>query len=147
LKSRGAVAIRNAALSDAGPLAALMGELGYRTTAAQMRARLRRILADSRYKTLVAELSGKLCGMVGTIFHPSYEHDDLSGRIIVLVVSAKTRQHGIGRELVAAAEKQFAKNGIRRVAVNTRLTRKEAHQFYQALGYQRNGFRFVKQLG
>jgi hypothetical protein len=31
-------------------------------------------------------------------------------------------------------------------AVNTRFERKDAHQFYESLGYTRNGFRFVKNL-
>jgi hypothetical protein len=30
--------------------------------------------------------------------------------------------------------------------LNTRLTREDAHKFYETLGYERNGWRFVKQL-
>ena len=146
MKRRGDVAIRDASADDAAPIATLMCELGYETTAAQMSARLRRVLPDPRYKTFVAEVDGKICGMIGTVFYPGYEHDDLSGRIIALVVSKELRKRGIGRELVIAAEKEFAKQRITRIAVNTRLTRKEAHQFYEALGYERNGFRFVKKL-
>jgi GNAT superfamily N-acetyltransferase len=146
LKDRGDVAIRAATAGDAAPLAALMGELGYQTTAAQMIARLQRILPDSRYRTFVAEVDGKLGGMIGTVFYPTYEHDDLSGRIIALVIGNELRKRGIGRALVAAAEREFAGQGVTRIAVNARLTRKEAHQFYEALGYERNGFRFVKKL-
>jgi ribosomal protein S18 acetylase RimI-like enzyme len=140
------IALREARPNDARQLAGLMCELGYETTTAQMKARLRRILSNSRYRTFVAEADNELCGMIGMLIYPSYEHDDLSGRILALVVSAKARRRGMGRKLVAAAEKEFVRNGVRRVAVNTRLTRKEAHRFYEALGYQRNGFRFVKQL-
>jgi hypothetical protein len=35
---------------------------------------------------------------------------------------------------------------IDRLAVNTRFEREEAHEFYEKLGYVRNGFRFVKNL-
>ena len=52
----------------------------------------------------------------------------------------------IGRALIATAEKDFAQRGIRRVALDTRLTREDAHKFYESLGYERNGWRFVKQL-
>ena len=56
------------------------------------------------------------------------------------------RRRGIGRALIATAEKDFAERGIRRVALNTRLAREDAHKFYESLGYERNGWRFVKQL-
>ncbi|PYK19057.1 MAG: GNAT family N-acetyltransferase, partial [Verrucomicrobia bacterium] len=44
------------------------------------------------------------------------------------------------------AEKDFARRGIKRVALGTQLTREDAHKFYESLGYERNGWRFVKQL-
>jgi ribosomal protein S18 acetylase RimI-like enzyme len=56
------------------------------------------------------------------------------------------RRRGIGRALIAAAEKDFAQRAIRRVALDTRLAREDAHKFYESLGYERNGWRFVKQL-
>jgi ribosomal protein S18 acetylase RimI-like enzyme len=84
--------------------------------------------------------------MIGTITCPSYEHNDPSGRILALVTSSTARRRGIGRGLIASAEKVFAQKGISRIALNTRLTRESAHRFYESLGYKRNGLRFVKQL-
>ena len=136
--------IREAELSDASEMAALICELGYETTPTEMEDRLRSILPDSAYKTYVAIFDGRICGMIGTLAHPSYEHNDLSGRILALVTSGTTRRRGVGRALIAAAEDNFARRGIRRVALDTRLTRAEAHKFYEALGYERNGYRFVK---
>jgi len=138
--------IRNAQLSDVAALADLMTELGYATTEAEMLARLNRILPDARFKTLVAVAGDHVCGMIGTISHASYEHNDFSGRITTLVVSGKMRRRGVGRELVGAAERDFALRQINRIAVNTHLARKEAHGFYESLGYERNGWRFVKYL-
>ena len=138
--------IRAAEFSDAPALASLMIELGYETSRAEMEIRLKSILHDSRYQTLVALRDEKICGMIGTFCHPTYEHNDHSGRILALVVSEGNRKSGAGRRLVAAAENDFAQRNVRRIAVDTRLTREEAHQFYEAVGYQRNGFRFVKDL-
>jgi ribosomal protein S18 acetylase RimI-like enzyme len=138
--------IRDAKFTDAPAIAALMCELGYDTTPAEMRRRLKLILCDVRYRTLLAELDGKVCGMIGTLAHPSYEHDDLSGRILALATLSAMRRRGIGRALVATAERHFAGKGIRRIALDTRLTREDAHKFYESLGYERNGWRFVKQL-
>ena len=84
--------------------------------------------------------------MIGTLTYPSYEHNDASGRILALVTSSTARRRGIGRALIAPAEEDFAQRGIRRIALDTRLTRDDAHKFYESLSYKRNGWRFVKQL-
>ena len=140
------ITICDAKLSDAPALAALMCELGYETTTAEMRGRLKSILADARLRTFVAGTDDRVCGMIATLTHASHEHNDCSGKIIALVVSNKQRRSGIGRALIAAAEKDFVKRNVARVSLTTRFTREKAHQFYQALGYSRTGFRFVKNL-
>ena len=138
--------IRNAKLTDAPTLAVLMCELSYKTTPAEMRRRLKSILCDDNYRTLLAEVDGKVCGMMGALAHASYEHNDPSGRILALVTLPSARRRGIGRALIASAEKDFVQKAVTRVSLDTRLTRKDAHQFYESLGYGRNGWRFVKQL-
>jgi ribosomal protein S18 acetylase RimI-like enzyme len=138
--------IRDAELNDAPELALLMCELDYQTDRTEMETRLELILSNPGYKTFVAIMDGNVCGMIGTLAYPSYEHNDASGRILALVTSSRARRRGIGRALIATAEKDFAQRGIRRVSLDTRLTREDAHKFYQLLGYERNGWRFVKQL-
>jgi ribosomal protein S18 acetylase RimI-like enzyme len=140
------IRIRDAKLSDASELAVLMCELGYETKRAEMETRLKLILSNPAYKTFVAMMNGCICGMIGTLTYPSYEHNDPSGRILALVTLSAVRRCGIGRALIGTAEKDFAQRGIRRVALDTRLTREDAHKFYESLGYERNGWRFVKEL-
>ena len=138
--------IRAGELNDAATLAQLMCELGYRTTTSAMQMRLQRIATDERLRTFVAVCDGKVCGMISTLTYPSIEHDDFSGRIVALVINSTMRRRGIGRALIVTAEKDFAQREISRVALNTRLDREDAHKFYESLGYERNGWRFVKQL-
>jgi len=138
--------IRDGKLSDAAGLAALMCELGYGTAGAEMESRLISILKDLRYKTLVALNDDKICGMIGTVSASSYLHNDLTGRIIALVVSRESRRRGIGARLIAEAEKNLIQRGITRVTVTARFEREKAHQFYEKLGYARTGFRFAKNL-
>jgi ribosomal protein S18 acetylase RimI-like enzyme len=140
------IRIREGRLKDEPQVASLMCELGYETTPAEMETRLKAISSNPAYKTFVAVVDGRVWGMIGTIICPSYEHNDPGGRILALVTSRAARRRGIGRALVAAAEKDFAQKGITRVALNTQLTREDAHRFYESLGYERNGWRFVKQL-
>jgi len=140
------LAIRFAEAADAEALAGLMTELGYETRTSEMTMRLETIAADARYRTFVAVSDGKVCGMIGTFCFSSYEHNNPGGRILALVVSKDARRAGVGRRLIAAAESDFEQRNIQRVAVNTHLTRKDAHKFYERVGYTNNGFRFVKTL-
>jgi ribosomal protein S18 acetylase RimI-like enzyme len=140
------LAIRAAGKVDAPALAKLMGELGYPTRASEMEMRLESILNDPNYRTFVATSHGEVCGMVGTCCFYSHEHNSPGGRIIALVVSETMRGQGVGRELVRIAEKDFVSRNVTRIALNTRTHRKEAHLFYERLGYEMNGFRFVKNL-
>jgi ribosomal protein S18 acetylase RimI-like enzyme len=95
-------------MNDAAALAQLMCELGYETTKSEMRMRLERIATDERYRTFVAARDGEVCGMIGTVTNPSYEHNDPSGRILALAILSTMRRRGIGRALIATAEKDFA---------------------------------------
>jgi ribosomal protein S18 acetylase RimI-like enzyme len=138
--------VRVAEVNDAAALAQLICELGYETTESEMQMRLERIANDDRYRTFVAVHDGEVCGMIGTLISLSYEHNDLGGRILALVTLRTMRRRGIGRALIVTAEKDFAQRGIRRIALNTRLARKDAHKFYESLGYEQNGVRFTKDL-
>jgi GNAT superfamily N-acetyltransferase len=138
--------IRPAEMTDAEALAELMGELGYPTRTSDMKMRLEMILKNPQYRTFVAVIDGKVRGMIGTCCLQSYEHNNVGGRVMALVVSQGVRGRGIGGSLVQAAEHDFITRSVRRVAINTRITREDAHRFYEHLGYVRNGFRFVKEL-
>jgi len=138
--------IRPVEAKDGEALANLMTQLGYETRASEMQMRMETILADKHYATFVAVSGRKVCGMIGTFACYTYEHNNPSARILALVVSDEMRGRGVGHALIAAAEKDLAQKNIRRVAVNTHFERKEAHEFYEKLGYKKNGFRFVKEL-
>jgi ribosomal protein S18 acetylase RimI-like enzyme len=113
LRKPQSLTIREAKLTDAPALTALMCELGYDTTLVEMRRRLKSILCDANYRTLLADVHGKVCGMIGTLAHPSYEHNGPSGRILALATLRTMRRRGIGRALMASAEKDFAQRGSR----------------------------------
>ena len=133
------ITIRDAESNDAPELAVLMRELGYETKRTEMETRLSLILSNPAYKTFVAVMDGCVCGMIGTFAYPSHEHDDPSGRILALVTLSAARRRGIGRALIATAEKDFVRKGVTRVALDARVTREDAHKFYESLGYEQTG--------
>ena len=138
--------IRAPEAGDMEALADLMTQLGYETRVSEMEMRMETILANKNYATFVAVSEGKVCGMIGTQISYSYEHNSPGARILALVVSEKMRGRGVGEALIAAAEKDLAQKNIRRVAVYTHFRRTRAHEFYEKLGYTKNGFRLVKEL-
>jgi ribosomal protein S18 acetylase RimI-like enzyme len=138
--------IRAAEESDAPALSELMGQLGYQTTAEEMRERLRAIFLHRDFTTFVAVDDNEVCGMIGLSASVGYEHNDRTGRIMALVVHERMRGRGLGRALLAAAEDYFAREKIVRVVLSSRFTRERAHAFYESLGYVRTGLRFVKEL-
>ncbi|HEV3392446.1 MAG TPA: GNAT family N-acetyltransferase [Chthoniobacterales bacterium] len=140
------VAVRRAEIGDAAALADLMTQLGYSTRTSEMEMRMETICADKNYAAFVAISGGKVCGMIGTRISYSFEHNSPGGAILALVVSDKFRGRGVGHALIAAAENDFAQRNIRRLAVYTHFRRTEAHEFYEKLGYAKNGFRLVKEL-
>ena len=140
------VTVRAPEAGDMEALASLMTQLGYETRTSEMQMRMETIMANKHYATFVAVSGGEVCGMIGTRISYSYEHNSPGAAILALVVSEKMRGRGVGEALIAAAENDLAQKNIRRLAVYTHFRRTRAHEFYEKLGYTKNGFRLVKEL-
>jgi ribosomal protein S18 acetylase RimI-like enzyme len=140
------VAIRPAALADAEPIARLVTELGYATSAGQMDARLHAILRDDDYETLVACDGGTVVGFLGLRRGLLYESDDRYAQIMAMVVSESHRQRGVGGQLIRTAEAILTEQGVRILVVTTGNQRDRAHKFYESNGYTFTGRRYMKRL-
>lgn len=138
--------IRPPEAGDMEALADLMTQLGYPTRTSEMQMRMETIMANKQYATFVAVSGGEVCGMIGTRISYSFEHNSPGGAILALIVSEKMRGRGVGEALIKAAENDLAQKNIRRLAVYTHFRRTRAHEFYEKLGYEKNGFRLVKEL-
>jgi GNAT superfamily N-acetyltransferase len=138
--------LRNAVAGDAGPIAALMTDLGYPTGVDAMSGRLAAILADPDYVTLVADAGSGVVGVAGAALGRYYEKDGVYVQLVALAVAPGMQKQGIGRQLVEAVERWAAAGGARHVIVNSGLHRAGAHAFYDRCGYARTGFRFVREL-
>jgi len=140
--------IREFSFSDIEAITELMSDLGHPASKIQMQKRLEIISSNPMYYTLVAELDGKVVGMVGLRQLYSYEGDSPVVQISALVTKAEYRGLGIGKELIKKAEKWAKENGVNAIVLTSgnRPEREDAHQFYKHLGYSVSGFRFSKIL-
>ena len=140
------VHLRPAAEADAGAIARLMGELGYPSTADEVRARLARVAGDDDYAAYVAEADGAVAGFLGLQRGWAFEHDAPFARIITLVVDGRMRRRGVGARLVELAEGWARERGAYGLMLNTNVRREEAHRFYESVGFSRTGYRYARAL-
>ena len=136
--------IREATLADAPRIARLVSELGYPTSSTQMAARLKVLLADADYDTLVAREGDEIVGFIGTRVGRLYESDDPYGQIVALAVATPRQRSGVGRSLLEAAEANLTRRGARVLVVASGNHRSGAHAFYESNGYTFTGRRYKK---
>jgi GNAT superfamily N-acetyltransferase len=128
--------IRRVRAGDAPQLAQLSGQLGYPTTAGEIKKRLRRLKPASQNALFVAESPDS--GVVGWA-HVSVTHlvevgtrAELNG----LIVAEGQRSLGAGARLLQAAEDWAHKHGCPSMSVRSNVIRERAHKFYERQGYE-----------
>ncbi|MFM9279152.1 GNAT family N-acetyltransferase [Paenibacillus sp. p-8] len=143
------IVIREYEPSDVEELALLMGDLGYPTTAGQMKARMEQFGRSSSSHTWIADLEGRVAGMAGCKDVLYYESDGFAVQISAFVVKKEYQGRGIGRELIRFVEKWAAERAAHTLFLTSGLKpeRVLAHDFYQKNGFEVTGHRFVKRLG
>ena len=140
--------IRPATLADAPAMAELTTQLGYPTTAEQMRNRFAVIDAHTDYRTLLAENETGVVGLIALVKGLSWEHDELYIRVISLVVSSRARRQRAGERLIASAERWATETGAARLVLNcgNRPERAAAHEFYGRMGFAARSTGYQKRL-
>src|SRR6187431_2943963 len=126
--------IRPAETSDAEAIAALFTDEGYPAGPSDIVERLSRFASDHS-RVLVAEHEESLLGFIAVHAMPRFEHDDRIVRILALVVDAGARERGVGRTLMAEAERVGRELGAAFVEVTAGHHRPDARHLYESLGY------------
>jgi len=129
------ILIRPARFEDATAIAELCAQPGYLSSPVQVKRRLEQIAYVPFHSLVVAETGGQISGWayVQAYTLPEMDfHAELGG----LVVAKEHRGAGVGKDLLAAGEEWACQKGFRELWVRSNVIRTEAHQFYQALGYE-----------
>jgi GNAT superfamily N-acetyltransferase len=128
------IVLRLAEPSDAEAIAAMFTEEGYPAGPSDIVARLERF-ASAHSRVVVAEHEGTLLGFIALHALPRFEHDDRIVRILALVVDAGARERGVGRALMAEAERVGREVDAAFVELTAGHHRPEARHLYESLGY------------
>jgi GNAT superfamily N-acetyltransferase len=138
--------IRDAELTDVPEIARLLVQLGHPTEPASIVAKWEQWRATGDGALVAATAKGVLLGSVTMHTTIVLHRPKPIGRITALVVDERARGLGIGRALVAEAERRLALAGCGLIEVTSNLRRTDAHAFYEHLGYDRTSYRFFKSL-
>jgi len=140
-----AVAIRPAVADDAPALARLLAHLGYPADPADLPDRLLRLRSGGD-DAFVAVIDGETAGLATVHSRAVLHLARPVAQLTALVVPPERRGRGVGRALVAAAEQWARAQGAERLVVTTALHRADAPLFYERLGFEHTGRRYVRTL-
>ena len=129
-----ALTIRPASEADAETIAALFTDEGYPAGPSDIVERLTRFSSEFS-QVLVAEHEEALLGFIAVHAMPRFEHDDRILRVLALVVDAGARERGVGRALMAEAERIGAELHAAFIEITAGHHRPEARRLYESLGY------------
>lgn len=121
-------------------------ELGYSVELFDLTVRVNKMLQNGNYHIFVACDGDKVVGYVGFVTFLAFEIENECIKILALAVSKEKRRLGIGTELLKAVEEYANNNNIEIISLNSGLIRKEAHMFYEKLGYFKKSYGFIKNL-
>ena len=123
----------------------LVNSLGYNTDRQELHSRLD-TLNDGIYRTLVAEIDGKVVGFVGYCTLEAFEYSGGYIKILALATDVKYQKTGIGTALLGAVEHHARNNGIPVITLNIGEQRSDANSLYEKRGYQKYSLGFKKLL-
>ncbi|MCE7003020.1 GNAT family N-acetyltransferase [Kibdelosporangium philippinense] len=143
--------VRLAEPSDAAAVRDLLGQLGYPddNDVDSVRQRLENWAAEPAATALVAERDGQVVGVVAVAAMPCFERPGKTGRVVAIVTSDVVRGQGVGKELMAHAERIAKEYGCSKMEVTSSNWRTDAHAFYRGLGYDNwsdRAGRFMKEF-
>jgi N-acetylglutamate synthase-like GNAT family acetyltransferase len=136
--------VRLARAEDAPQLASLLTQLGYPATAGVVRARLSQLRRRRNIAVFSAAApDGRVIGTASIHVLKLMTDDAAVAFLTALVVHGAQRHRGVGRSLVACATEFAKRRGANRIVVTTHLRRANAHSFYERLGFEFTGRRYV----
>ena len=91
-------------------------------------------LADPRMRCLVLEVAGDVAGYLNLRIDQHLHHVCPTAEILEFIVGPAVRGGGIGTKMFACARKIAEAEGCEELEVSSKLTRVDAHRFYERQG-------------
>jgi N-acetylglutamate synthase-like GNAT family acetyltransferase len=127
--------IRAAKVEDVESITRLSNQLGYTTSPKKTKERLVEIIASKHNCAFVIANHGNVIGWIHGFYTLRIESDPFV-EIGGLVIDEQYRQKGIGRILVQKVTDWAKLKKVGAIRVRCNAIRKEAHQFYNRIGFK-----------
>ena len=117
---------------------------GQSFTVEEAREHLARFRAYPNYRVFVALESGTFAGTYALLILDNLAKRGARTGIVEDVAVLPERQgRGVGRAMMEHARAECRAGGCYKLALSSNVKREGAHQFYDALGFERHGYSFV----
>ena len=101
-------------------------------------------LADSLTFMYVAVVANDcICGFISCKGQPLLHHEGLVFEIQELIVTAAYQGNGIGKKMIDSLKQELSRVGAKSLEVTSNKRRKEAHAFYQSVGFLNSHEKFT----
>jgi len=138
--------VRPATEQDMPRILELYGELTeqqHHLSADDVQSVFTEIVSMAGHELLVAEDEGEVIGTMVLLIVPNLSHGALPWAVVEnVVVDQRYRRQGIGKLLMKYAIARARKAGCYKVQLLSNKKRREAHRFYQALGFETSAYGF-----
>jgi GNAT superfamily N-acetyltransferase len=131
--------LRSMTQGDVAEGVRLLAELGYELDAEEMALRIDAVTATPNHSLMVAEMAGRVVGLLHVFARPALENPReavVQAIVQAIVVELTHRRSGVGKALMAEAERWGGERDCRSVMLSSNAVRTPAHAFYAALGYR-----------
>ncbi|MEM9682708.1 MAG: GNAT family N-acetyltransferase [Pseudomonadota bacterium] len=129
--------VREAKAADTAALRPLLMQLGYALEEVEIASRIERLASAVDHILLVAEATGgDLRAAMHVYGRPALEKPP-EAVVQSLVVADGHCGSGLGRKMMALAERWSMKAGYESITLGSQVSRDGAHSFYEGLGYAR----------
>ncbi|MTI71586.1 MAG: GNAT family N-acetyltransferase [Firmicutes bacterium] len=139
--------IRGVEKKDAKYLLNLSIQLGYSVSYEKLEKHMNKIIGDDDHIIYVAQNNEKVVGWIHAYIYKLF-YADLMVEIGGIVVDKSKRKKGIGNKLMKEAENWGREKGCSAINLRSNIIRKNAHIFYENLGFKnvKKQFTFHKKL-
>jgi GNAT superfamily N-acetyltransferase len=145
-----AITIREAAETDLAAVLGVYTRAGLQDTGfepEEARRHFGRFRTYPSYRLFVAEAAGAVCGTYALLIVDSLaKRGRPSGLVENVAVLPEFQGRGVGRAMMEHALAECRRAGCYKLALSSNLRREGAHNFYDALGFERHGYSFVVNL-
>ena len=143
--------IRLATLDDMPAIMELIGQADMspdnKLTTSEVEELFNTIMSTPFHRLYVVEAASSVIGTFALITVQQLSHNGAKSMVIEdIVVRADMQGKGTGKRIMEFAVTEAQSKGCFKIILSSGNARTQAHNFYESLGYKKDGIRFAKDL-